>query len=139
MKAQKRSDGDLSEIRRFHRHLGVSKIEAGDGRALLRLGECPEIRNPRGDVHGGAIAALLDIAMSRALRSANPDARGIATVSMTANYMEPARSGLVIRARVIRNGRTLSVVEGSVENDDGRQAVQASGVFRVIGGAKESN
>ena len=123
---------DMSEILPFHRHLGVSEIQAADGTAMVRLGPCSEIRNLKGDVHGGAVAALFDMVMSRAVRSVNIEAWGLATVSMTVNYLEPARGGLVSRARLVRNGRTLAVAEATIERDDGRLVAQASAVFRFL-------
>jgi uncharacterized protein (TIGR00369 family) len=123
---------DLSEILPFHRHLGVSHVEATGGRAVVRLDAGGEISNRKGDVHGGAVAALFDIVMSRAVRSANVDAWGLATVSMTINYLEPARGSLVARARLVRNGRTLAVTEATIEREDGRFVAQASAVFRII-------
>ena len=120
------ASNDMSRALPFHRLLGVTQIDAANGEALVRLGQGTDIRNSKGEVHGGAISALFDIVMSRAVRSANVDAWGLATVSMTVNYLEPGHGSLVARARLVRNGRTLAVANSTIEREDGQLVAQAT-------------
>src|SRR5689334_22484727 len=101
---------DLSKVSDFQRQIGVVRIEAGDGRSAVWL-SAGTGRNPKGDVHGGALAALCDVAMARAVRSANLDLWGLSTVSLTINYLEPADGDVVARGRVIKNGGSLAFAE----------------------------
>ncbi|HXF54348.1 MAG TPA: PaaI family thioesterase [Hyphomicrobiaceae bacterium] len=122
----------MSEITPFARHLGVTRIAAADGRSEVELELAAATRNQKGDAHGGVIAALMDIAMTRAVRSADPGAWGLSTISMTVNYLAPGRGALAARGRLVRAGTTIAVGEAEVEGADGAQVARASGIFRII-------
>ena len=74
----------------FYRHLGLELDALDDGRSTIRLPFRPEYGNTRGEMHGGAIAALVDAAMSQAVRSTIPMGSAVATVTMVLNYMAPS-------------------------------------------------
>jgi len=130
LKAGPRSD--MSEIAPFQRHLGVTRINAKEGRSEVVLGVLEATRNYKGETHGGVIAALMDIAMSRAVRSVDPDVWGLSTISMTVNYLVPGLGTLLARGHVVRCGRTIAVAEAEIAGEDGTEVARASGVFRVI-------
>jgi uncharacterized protein (TIGR00369 family) len=131
MTGDDQNQGDLSKVSDFQRQIGVARIEAADGRCAVFLDAQTGARNPKGDVHGGALAALCDTAMARAVRSCNLDLWGLSTVSMTIHYLEPVRGDVVARARVVKNGQSMAFVQVDVLADD-VIAVQANGVFRKI-------
>jgi len=101
-------------------------IEPGRG-AVTRLDLADHLRNPWGILHGGAVAALADVAACRAVAAdraggrdgpgdgtANGDWRGdgggLAAGDMVIHYLRPSRVGPVeARCRVLggRDGRTL--------------------------------
>lgn len=107
----------------FGRVLGARLEHVEDGRVRIRLPYRPELS--RGDklVQGGAIATLIDKAGTAAAWSytdIGPNARG-ATVSLTVNYLSGAAGcDLVAEGRVVRRGRTLTIVEVDVTDDAGR-------------------
>lgn len=123
---------DLCKVSDFQRQIGVDRIEAGDGRSTLWLDSQRGARNPKGDVHGGALAALCDVAMARAVRSVNLDLWGLSTVSLTINYLEPASGNVVAHGRVVKNGGSLAFAEVEVTSESGANVLRASGVFRKI-------
>jgi len=123
---------DITEIANFHRHLGVTKIAAAEGRSEVTLDLVDATRNYKGDAHGGVIAALMDIAMSRAVRSANPDAWGFSTISLTVNFLTPGRTSLVAHGRLVRGGATIAIAEAEINSADGIEVARASAVFRII-------
>jgi uncharacterized protein (TIGR00369 family) len=132
MTAPERDDlTDLAKVSAFHRQIGVARIEAAEGHCKVFLDSQTGARNPKGDVHGGALAALCDTAMARAVRSCNLDLWGLSTVSLTINYLEPVGGDVVAQARVVKNGRSMAFAQVDVLAD-GATAVQASGVFRKI-------
>ncbi len=57
------------EVSPFGRHIGVEILEAEDGFARIRLPYRPEITNPAGKLHGGAIATAADTSMAVAIGS----------------------------------------------------------------------
>jgi uncharacterized protein (TIGR00369 family) len=130
--APKAGPRDITEIANFQRHIGVTRIAAAEGRSEVTLDLVDATRNYKGDAHGGLIAALMDIAMSRAVRSANPDAWGFSTISMTVNFLAPGRTALVARGRLVRSGTTIAVAEAEIEGEDGVEVARASAVFRII-------
>ncbi len=116
----------------FQHHLGVETVEAADGRALLRMAFKAEFGNRKGDVHGGVLATLVDLAMSQAIRSLKPDLAGLSTINMTINYLEPASGNMTARGKAIKVGGSIGIAEATCETDDGVVVVQASGAFRMI-------
>ena len=127
-----RSTAGWHDVPPFQQHLGIETVEAADGRSLLRLPFKPELGNRKGDVHGGVLATLVDLAMSQAIRSLKPELAGMSTINMTVNYLDTAGGSLITRGRAIKIGRTIGVGEATIETDDGRVVVQATGAFRMI-------
>ena len=115
----------------FYRHLGLELEALADGKSAIRLPFRKEYGNTRGEVHGGAIATLVDAAMSQAVRSTvELDAR-VATISMTINYLAPGVGDLLGRGTVIRAGRSLMFVEAEVTDSNGHTVCTASATFRA--------
>lgn len=88
--------------------------------------------NPAGVVHGGAIATLVDHALS--LIGWQAAARQpCVTVQMNIQYLEAAqaRQFLVARGRVTRGGNSLLFLTGSVQAEE-VEIAQASAVLRVL-------
>ncbi len=79
-------------------------------------------------------ATLCDLAVGYAVRAqADDDISGAATVSLTTDYMAPARPGawLEARARVEKLGSRLAFADCAV-TADGREVVRARAVFSVL-------
>ena len=106
----------------FHHWLGVTAVEAGPGRAVLRIPPNKDfVGNPFiPAVHGGIVAALVDLAGGAALfvelQFPTP------TIDMRVDYLRPAIAGkaLVAEARVKSLGRTVAFVDVDVTDEDGR-------------------
>ncbi|MBR0654206.1 PaaI family thioesterase [Plastoroseomonas arctica] len=118
--------------RPFYRHIGVVVMEAADGASLVRLEPMAETANIRGDVHGGAMATMLDAALVNAARSVLPEGSGAATVSLSINYLAPGQGTLMARGRVVRGGRSLVSAEATITDADGAVVAQAIGTLRAI-------
>ena len=119
-------------IRPFYRHLGIEILEAADGRSRVRMPADPNLLNARGDVHGGAIATLLDAALSNAARAALPPGASTATIQFTAHYMLPGRGTLVAEGHAIRAGTAIVTAEAHVRDEGGTLVAQALGTLRVL-------
>jgi uncharacterized protein (TIGR00369 family) len=122
----------MSKVSDFARQIGVDRIEARDGRCSVWLDSKKGAHNPKGDVHGGALAALCDMAMARAVRSANLHLWGLSTVSLTINYLETVGGDVTAHARMTKNGGTLAFAEVEALSSDGACMLHATGVFRKI-------
>ena len=115
----------------FYRHLGLELEALADGKSAIRLPFRKEYGNTRGEVHGGAIATLVDAAMSQAVRSTVELEARVATISMTINYLAPGVGDLLGRGTVIRAGRSLSFVEAEVTDVGGNVVCRATATFRA--------
>src|SRR5271156_4963768 len=103
------------------------KIEsAASGAATVRMPFDLRILNeggPAAPIHGGAIAALVDVAACAAVWSL-AETKRTATISMTVNYTGFAvNSDLIARARVKRRGKRIASL--SVEVVDAADALIA--------------
>lgn len=118
--------------RPFHALLGLRSGPVGKGTAEVVLPANPLLANSRGDVHGGAIATLMDAALSAAVRSVLPRGTSCATVTLNVTYLLPGRGRLAGEGRVLRAGRTLVNAEAYVTDATGRLIAQAVGTFRAV-------
>lgn len=110
----------------FSAMLGLKIESAKDGAATVRMPFDLRILNeggPRAPIHGGAIAALVDVAACAAVWSLAATTRS-ATVSITVNYTGFAvNSDLIARARVKRHGKRIASI--AVEVADASDALIA--------------
>lgn len=91
--------------------------EAQDGPTVcVNVG--PRHRNGNGVVHGSVIHALLDSVMGlQCFRAAQR--QRVATAEISVRFLRPVVDGrLVARARVLRAGKRLLVVEGDVRREE---------------------
>ncbi len=102
------------------------------GHSRLVLDSRAELENSRGEIHGGVVASLLDAAMGVAVRSSCEAGQGAATVSLTVNYLQPGRGGLVAEGSVVRTGRTLASAEANVVDASGRLVAHGLATMRIV-------
>jgi uncharacterized protein (TIGR00369 family) len=118
----------------FVGRLGVQAVELGDDSATLRLPWDPENTTVGDLVHGGAIAALVDMTiMTTAWCGAELPVnwRGV-TVSLALQYLAPAQStDLVSRGVVRRRGRSLVNVDVTVTDAEGAAVASALGTYKI--------
>jgi len=105
----------------------------GDGTATLSLPVEPQVTNSLGTVHGGVIMSLLDVALCTAARTLHPQSQGVITLNLATSFIG-AGSGdrLIAEARVLKDGRSMSFVEGEAKNADGSLVAKAVGTVRVL-------
>ena len=112
---------------------GHRVVEIG---TLLKPAHC----NSRGFAHGGVIAALADNAMGLSFGEARRgdgigirEATGALTISLTLDYVAPAKVGqwLQVSPRVLKAGRSMGFVDALV-TADGETVARASATFRIL-------
>ena len=92
--------------------LGAELLAVGEGRAEFRLPVRTELKQHDGFVHGGAIAAPADNALTFAGASAlaDPAPVPVVTAGFTIDFLRPATGAfLTARAAVVHCGRTQAV------------------------------
>ena len=115
----------------FYEHMDLQLEALGGGKCVIGLPYAKHFGNVRGEVHGGIVASVLDIAMSQAVRGSIPDLTDIATISMTANYLAPALGVLTCTGTVIRAGGTIAFTEGEMVDEKGTPVCRATATYRI--------
>lgn len=117
------------------RLLGVTLIHADRNSVRFAMAFREDNRTMGDTVHGGAIAALVDIAAAGAnICGADPDTlKGGATTSLALNFLSPA-DGIDVEAEavVLRRGKSQTVSDISITAPDGRLVAKALATSRVF-------
>jgi uncharacterized protein (TIGR00369 family) len=115
----------------------LAVVEPGTVSVEARLtAESHGFRTARGAiVHGGAIAALADMALASAGASVAADGEVVTTVDLRVDYLRTARPGtLTARGHVQRRTRRLCFASASVEQDDGTVVAEARALLTYLAG-----
>ena len=116
----------------FVSHLRILTDELGEGTAKLSLPVEAHLRNSLGTVHGGVIMSLLDVALCTAARTLHPESIGVITIDLSTSFIGGGSGErLLAEARVLKDGRSMSFVEGEARNPDGSLVAKAIGTVRV--------
>ena len=118
----------------FLHDLGVEFMGMADGRAEVALTLQPRHMNSWHVTHGGVVMTLLDVVMSMAGRSLDPDARGGVTIEMKTSFMEPGgRAGgrIVARGHAFHRSRTMCFCDGELWDGE-RLVAKAMGTFKYL-------
>jgi uncharacterized protein (TIGR00369 family) len=114
-------------------HFGMEITDASEGEATGRLPVRDELcfaRDERPVIHGAATYALADNVGAAAVISLLDAARPAVTIDMRIDYLGPAATDLTATADVRRFGRSVSVVDVEVEDEDGDPVAIARGAYR---------
>jgi uncharacterized protein (TIGR00369 family) len=116
----------------FVEHLGLVTEALGEGTARLSMALPEHFTNSLGTAHGGVIMSLLDVALCTAARTLHPDSLGVITIDMSTSFIGGGSGDrLIAEARVLRDGRSMTFVEGEAKNADGSLVAKAIGTVRV--------
>jgi uncharacterized protein (TIGR00369 family) len=119
--------------------LGWHLLDARPGDGWVRIGfdGKPEFCNPAGFVQGGILSAMLDDTMGRAVFVMTEGKLYTATITMTVNFLAPAKPGpLIGEANVVQLGKTVAFVEGRLMAKDGIVLATATTSARLVETAK---
>ncbi len=114
-------------------HFGFQLVKAERGRAVFRMPVLELHKQIHRVVHGGVLAMLGDTAGGFAAFLAAPSGSRVVTIEMKINFLEGVEHGEIeADARVLRQGRTTSVAECDVTDEDGRLVSKALMTFSVL-------
>lgn len=89
--------------------------------------------NPNGVVHGAVLFALADTAMGAAAMSVLSDGHYAASVDVQQRFVRPASAGrLDASVEVLKRGRHVIHLDGTVVGDDDQLIATASGTFTTF-------
>jgi acyl-CoA thioesterase len=118
----------------FLHDLGVEFLGMGNGEAQVALDLLPRHMNSWQVTHGGVTMTLLDVVMSMAGRSLDPDARGGVTVEMKTSFMQPGGTPggrIVAKGKAFHRSTTMCFCEGEVWSGD-KLVAKAMGTFKYL-------
>ena len=118
----------------FVDHLGFRLASMEGGESRIDFEPRPEHMNSFSVAHGGVVMTLLDVVMSMAGRSLDPEARGGVTIEMKTSFMEPGgRAGgrIVARGHAFHRSRTMCFCEGELWDGE-RLVAKAMGTFKYL-------
>ena len=118
----------------FLEHVGPICIDDHGDELVLGLRAEERHTNHRGTVQGGLLSTFADFALGRAIEFDADDGKDRATVSLTVDFIKPAKPGdwIESRTRVDRVGSTLSFADCSL-TVEGREIIRARAVWIVAG------
>ena len=116
----------------LHRFLGFRVTTIDEDVVTLEMPIAPDAFGGTGNLHGGALATLIDVCSAMAASRANPfdfETHSLVTADLHVRYLGRPSGGEFVRAeaRVVRAGRMLMVVETRVL--DVNDKVLATGDF----------
>lgn len=104
----------------FNVNLGATLRYVAPGEVHVGVNYAPHLTQQNGFLHAGVVASIADNACGYAAMSAAPAGHNPLAVEFKVNLLAPARGErFEARARVLRRGRTLSVIRADVFAIDG--------------------
>jgi uncharacterized protein (TIGR00369 family) len=119
--------------------LGWRLLDARPWEGWLKVGfdGRTEFCNPAGFIQGGILSAMLDDSMGPAVFVTSDGRFYAATISLTVNFIAPARPGpLIAEAQVIQIGKSIAFMEGKLIANDGTVLATASTTARLVEAAR---
>ena len=124
---------DGSPFIRLLRMRAVS-LDRDKQQVVVAMPLAPEVERHPGtrQVHGGAIASLIDVAGDFALVLLVGG--GVPTINIRIDYLRPAMGDLTARATARRAGKTIGVVDVDVLDAEGRLTAIGRGCYAMAVG-----
>jgi uncharacterized protein (TIGR00369 family) len=110
----------------LNRHLGIVFDGCVDGIAKSHFQSTPELATFDGQLHGGALSVLFEVAAFLALAPLLQDSQHAVTHDLHVSLMRPVPTGVRcdLSAHVVRSGRSLAFIEVSA-HVEGKQVASA--------------
>jgi acyl-CoA thioesterase len=118
----------------FLHDLGVEFLGMANGEAQVALNLSERHMNSWHVTHGGVTMTLLDVVMSMAGRSLDPDARGGVTIEMKTSFLQPGGhpgGRIIAKGKAFHRSRTMCFCDGEVWSGD-QLVAKAMGTFKYL-------
>ena len=118
----------------FPQLVGIEVVDVREGYCRMRMPFRPELEQPMGIVHGGAIATLLDVVVVPAIGSVLEAGVGYSTVDMHIQYLTSlVGENAVADGWIVKRGRSLVFCEADVTGEtSGKTIARASLTYFVV-------
>lgn len=117
------------------RLIGFNIIAVKPGEAVFELEATQAHANPMGTLHGGILCDIADAAMGVAYASNLEDGESFTTLELKINFFKPVwNAHLTATARVVKQGRTVGMVECDVVDEQGSLVARAGSTCLTLRG-----
>lgn len=115
----------------FANWLNGELLEVEQGFVIISYTVRPELCNPMGILHGGAVAGIIDDIMGLMVYTLRND-KFFTTISLQVDYLASAKIGETIKAesKLVKQGSRLIYTEAKVYREDGK--LMATGRSQLI-------
>jgi len=105
--------------RHFAQLLGFTYVRADADEAVVEVMPQPEHCNERGMVHGGFLAALLDVTTGWAVHAVLPEGTAAPHFQLAVQYLNPALPGITLTCigRATKSGRRAAATDAEILQD----------------------
>jgi uncharacterized protein (TIGR00369 family) len=121
--------------------LGVRPIWAEEGAAEFVLPCSPWLAQSMGNVQGGFLAMLAELAMTGSVFTTTPAGTAIAPLDFKVNLLRPVSPDgreLTARSEVVHRGRTLAIASCRITDAEGKPVALATGTTMYLPGRPAS-
>ena len=118
------------KVDRFYQSQHYQTFERTPEYTRVEMPICPEHKNSRGFIHGGAILALADETAGTCVHT---DGRTYVTQSMDCKFIANVTEGtLHAEAKLLHRGRRTAISEFRITADDGTLIAAGQGIFFCV-------
>ena len=115
------------------RTLGATLEHVMPGEVELALFFRDDLTQQHGFLHAGIVTAVVDSACGYAALSLMEPGAAVLSVEFKVQLLAPARGArFIATGRVVRAGRTITVVSGEFRNDDGELLAMLNGTMMAV-------
>src|SRR5687768_1294678 len=118
--------------------IGFTVVSAEPGKVTCRMQTDPARHgNPMGTVHGGILCDIADAAMGLAHASLLGEGESFTTLELKMNFLRPVwNATLTAVGDVVKAGATVSLVECTITDEQGRMVARASSTCLTLRGER---
>lgn len=115
--------------------IGFKLTAVAPGKATIMLETGPQHANPMGTLHGGVLCDIADAAMGLAYAANLGEGESFTTLELKINFLKPVwKSRLSAEAKVVKQGRTIGLVECDVTDEKGSLVAHATSTCMTLRG-----
>ena len=115
------------------RTLGATLERVAPGEVDLALPFRADLTQQHGFLHAGVVTAVIDSACGYAALSLMEPGAAVLSVEFKVQLLAPARGARFLAlGRVVRAGRTLTVVAGELRTEDGESVALLNGTMMAV-------
>ncbi len=112
--------------------LGLKVQTCADGEAVFVLPFSTSLCREGGSVCGQALMSAADTAMVFAISAQLGEFRPMTTVSLNSSFLRPVTGDVLVRARVIKPGKSLMFGEVDITGADGKLCAHATTTYALV-------